>query len=102
MNTFLKKAWAGAAVAAVLALGGAGAASAEQTGPTTVTVAPGGRACVTTLQRAGFKVRADGSAPNAVGSTTQWSMSDSYDGVTFQSIPLQTLSGNYYGGELTS
>jgi hypothetical protein len=40
MNKSLKKSVARAALVAVLALGGAGAASAEQTGPTTVTVPP--------------------------------------------------------------
>jgi hypothetical protein len=102
MNKSLMKSLSGAALVALMALGGAGAASAEQTGPTTVTVPPGGRACVATLQRAGYRVRADGSAPNAVGSTTQFSMSESYDGVNFQAIASQTLNGNYYGGELMS
>jgi hypothetical protein len=102
MNKSLKRSLAGAALVAVVAFGGAGAASAEQTGPTTVTVPPGGRACVATTQRAGFKVRTDGSAPNAVGSTTQFSMAESYDGSTFQTITSQTLNGNYYGGELSS
>lgn len=102
MDKSLKKSLAGAALVAVVALGGAGAASAEQTGPTTVTVPPGARACVATTQRGAFKVRADGSAPNALGSTTQFSMAESYDGSTFQTIASQTLNGNYYGGELSS
>lgn len=100
MNTSLRKSLAGAALVAAIVVGGAGGASAEITG-TTVTVPPGGKSCVATVGRAGFKVRADGSAPNAVGATTQFSMANSYDGVTFQNIASQTSNGNYYGGELS-
>jgi hypothetical protein len=102
MNISLRKSLAGAALVAAVTLAGAGVASAEVAGPVTVTVPPGGRACVTTTQRAGYKVRADGSAPNAVGSLVQWTMANSFDGANFQQIASQTLSGNYYGGELTS
>ena len=100
--TTLRRSLTGAAMAAVIALGGATAASAEQAGPVTVTVPAGGRACVTTSQRAVYKVRADGSAPNAVGSQVQWTMANSFDGASFTQIPSQTLLGNYYSGELTS
>jgi hypothetical protein len=98
----LKKTLAGTALVAAIALGGAGVASAETAGPVTTTVPPGGRACVVTNQRATYQVRADGTAPNAVGSTTQWSMANSFDGVNFNTIPSQTLNGNYYGGVLQS
>ena len=102
MNRTLRKSLTGAALVAAIGLGGAGVASAEQIGPVTVTVPPGGRACVVTSGRATYKVRADGSAPNATGSLVQWSMANAFDGVSYQQIPSQTLNGNYYGGELNS
>jgi hypothetical protein len=102
MNISLRKSLAGAALVAAVTLTGVGVASAESAGPVTVTIPPGARACVTTTQRAAYKVRADGSAPNAVGSLVQWTMANSFDGANFQQIASQTLTGNYYGGELSS
>jgi hypothetical protein len=71
MNVSLRKSLAGAALVAAVTLAGAGVASAEQVGPVSVTVPPGGRACITTAQRAGYKVRTEGSAPTATGSHGQ-------------------------------
>lgn len=102
MKNSLRKSLAGAAMVAAIALGTAGAASAEQVGPVQVTVTPGARSCVTTSQRANFKVRADGSAPTAIGSQVQWTMHRSFDGVNYSTVDSQTLTGNYYGGELNS
>ena len=102
MKKTLRKSLAGTALVAAIALGGTGVAVAEQAGPVTITVPPGGRACVNTSQRALYKVRADGSAPNANGSLVQWTMANSFDGATYNQIASQTLPGNYYGGELSS
>lgn len=102
MKKTLRKSLAGTALVAAIALGGTGVAVAEQAGPVTITVPPGGRACVNTSQRASYKVRADGSAPNATGSLVQWTMADSFDGVNYTQLPSQTLPGNYYGGQLSS
>lgn len=102
MHKSLRKSLAGAALVGAIALGSAGVASAEQVGPATIIVPPGGRGCVVTTQRALYKVRADGSAPNAVGSTTEWTMANSFDGSGYTTIPSQTLNGNYYGGQLSS
>jgi len=92
----LKRSLAGVALVGAVTLAGAGSASAQVVGPVNVTVAPGGRACVTS-GTAFFKVRAEGSAPAAVGSTVQWSVHQSS-----VQIPGLTLTGNYYAGELNS
>jgi hypothetical protein len=102
MNISLRKSLAGAALVAVVALGGAGVASAEQAGPVSVTVPPGGRGCVTTTLKAGYRVRADGNAPQAAGNLVQWTLHQSYDGVTFSTVDAVTLNGNYYSAALNS
>lgn len=94
MNVSLRKILAGTALTAAVALGTAGAATAEQAGPVNVTVPAGGRSCVTTSQPAYYKVRADGSAPAALSGQAQWTVHQSFDGANFQT--LTTLSGNYF------
>jgi hypothetical protein len=102
MNISLRKSLAGAALVASVTLLGAGVASAEQVGPVSVTVPPGGRSCVTTTQRAGYRVRTDGSAPAAKGNLVQWTEHQSYDGVNFYTVNSQTGTGNYHAGDLNS
>jgi len=94
MNTSLRKILAGTALTAAIALGTAGAASAEQVGPVSVSVPAGGRSCVTTSQPAYYKMRADGSAPAALSGQAQWTVHQSFDGANFQT--LVSLSGNYF------
>lgn len=100
MNTSLKKSLAGAALVAVIAVGGAGSASAEQAGPVTTTVSPGGRSCVVTVQPAYLKVRADGSAPNAYSGQAQWTLHQSFDRANYQTLSFLTGGGNYYAAQL--
>lgn len=100
MKQSLRKSLAGAALAAVIGIAGAGAASAEQAGPVTTTVTPGGRACVVTQQPAYYRVRADGSAPAALSGQAQWTVHQSFDKVNYQTLSFLTLSGSSYSASL--
>jgi hypothetical protein len=102
MNTSLRKSIVGAVLMAGVALGGIGIASAEQAGPVSTTIPPGGRACVVTNSPAFYKVRADGSAPSALPGQVQWTVHQSRDGVTFQTIDAVTGSGTNYAAQFAS
>jgi hypothetical protein len=85
MNKSLRKSVAGAALVAVMALGSAGAASAQQNGPVTTSLPPGGRTCVSTSSVALYQMQAEGSAialPNQI----QWTVQYSRDGYFLQTI----------------
>lgn len=94
MKKSLKKTLAGVALVAVMALGGAGAASAEQNGPVTTTLQPGGRTCLTTSFLAFYRMQADGTAV-ALPGQIQWTVQSSRDGYTFQTLSQTSTNTSY-------
>jgi hypothetical protein len=85
MKRSLRKGLIGVALVAAMAVGGAGAASAQQNGPVTTSLPPGGRTCLSTSSAALYKLQADGSAV-ALPNQIQWTVQYSRDGYFLQTI----------------